>query len=203
MKGNENMRIIAGTARRRVLETLPGDDVTRPTAERVKEGLFSAIQFELDGRRVLDLFSGSGQLALEALSRGAESAVMIDDNVGAVEIIKNNAKNTGLMKQCRISRMDYSEYLKGAAAKGEKFDLVFLDPPYAKDVKDEVLKKVSRAGILASGAIVVCESDVDRFVEDEDVYGLKFRRKYRYGRVYITMLEMPETTETSVSEEEV
>ena len=203
MKGNENMRIIAGTARRRVLETLPGDDVTRPTAERVKEGLFSAIQFELDGRRVLDLFSGSGQLALEALSRGAESAVMIDDNVGAVEIIKNNAKNTGLMKQCRISRMDYSEYLKGAAAKGEKFDLVFLDPPYAKDVKDEVLKKVSRAGILASGAIVVCESDVDRFVEDEDVYGLKFRRKYRYGRVYITMLEMTETTETSVSEEEV
>ena len=91
MKGNENMRIIAGTARRRVLETLPGDDVTRPTAERVKEGLFSAIQFELDGRRVLDLFRGTGQLALEALSRGAESAVMIDDNVGAVEIIKNNA----------------------------------------------------------------------------------------------------------------
>ena len=198
------MRIIAGTARRRTLETLPGDDVTRPTAERVKEGLFSAIQFELDGRRVLDLFCGSGQLALEALSRGAESAVMIDDNVGAVEIIKNNAKNTGLMKQCRISRMDYSEYLKAAAAKGEKFDLVFLDPPYAKDVKDEVLKKVSRAGILASGAIVVCESDVDRFTENEDVYGLRFRRKNRYGRVYITMLEMPESdiTENSESSEE-
>ena len=130
------MRIIAGMARRRVLETLPGDDVTRPTGERVKEGLFSAIQFELDGRHVLDLFCGSGQLALEALSRGAESAVMIDDNVSAVEVIKTNAKNTGLMKQCRISRMDYSEYLKSAAAKGEKFDLVFLDPPYAKDVKD-------------------------------------------------------------------
>ncbi len=198
------MRIIAGTARRRTLETLPGDDVTRPTAERVKEGLFSAIQFELDGRRVLDLFCGSGQLALEALSRGAESAVMIDDNVGAVEIIKNNAKTTGFMKQCRISRMDYSEYLKAAAAKGEKFDLVFLDPPYAKDVKDEVLKKVSRAGILASGAIVVCESDVDRFTENEDVYGLRFRRKYRYGRVYITMLEMPDSdmTENSESSEE-
>ena len=112
------MRIIAGSARRRVLETLPGDDVTRPTGERVKEGLFSAIQFELEGRRVLDLFCGSGQLALEALSRGAESAVMIDDNVCAVEVIKNNAKNTGLMKQCRISRMDYSEYLKSAGAKG-------------------------------------------------------------------------------------
>ena len=191
------MRIIAGTARRRVLETLPGDDVTRPTGERVKEGLFSAIQFELDGRHVLDLFCGSGQLALEALSRGAESAVMIDDNVSAVEVIKTNAKNTGLMKQCRISRMDYSEYLKSAAAKGEKFDLVFLDPPYAKDVKDEVLKKVSRAGILAPGAIVVCESDVDRFAENEAVYGLNFRRKYRYGRVFITMLEMPAEPEAS------
>ena len=191
------MRIIAGTARRRVLETLPGDDVTRPTGERVKEGLFSAIQFELEGRRVLDLFCGSGQLALEALSRGAESAVMIDDNVSAVEVIKTNAKNTGLMKQCRISRMDYSEYLKSAAAKGEKFDLVFLDPPYAKDVKDEVLKKVARAGILAPGAIVVCESDVDRFTENEAVYGLNFRRKYRYGRVFITMLEMPAEPEAS------
>ena len=191
------MRIIAGTARRRVLETLPGDDVTRPTGERVKEGLFSAIQFELDGRHVLDLFCGSGQLALEALSRGAESAVMIDDNVSAVEVIKTNAKNTGLMKQCRISRMDYSEYLKSAAVKGEKFDLVFLDPPYAKDVKDEVLKKVARAGILAPGAIVVCESDVDRFTENEAVYGLNFRRKYRYGRVFITMLEMPAEPEAS------
>ena len=191
------MRIIAGTSRRRVLETLPGDDVTRPTGERVKEGLFSAIQFELDGRHVLDLFCGSGQLALEALSRGAESAVMIDDNVSAVEVIKTNAKNTGLMKQCRISRMDYSEYLKSAAAKGEKFDLVFLDPPYAKDVKDEVLKKVARAGILAPGAIVVCESDVDRFTENEAVYGLNFRRKYRYGRVFITMLEMPAEPEAS------
>lgn len=187
------MRIIAGAARRRPLETLAGDDVTRPTGERVKEGLFSAIQFELDGRRVLDLFSGSGQLALEALSRGASEAVMIDDNSAAVEILKANAKSTGLMKQCRISRMDYSEYLKSASAKGEKFDLVFLDPPYAKDVKDEVLKKVSRADILAPGAIVVCESDVDRFVEDEAVYGLNFRRKYRYGRVFITMLEMPHT----------
>ena len=75
--------------------------------------------------------------------------------------------------------MDYSEYLKSATNKGEKFDLVFLDPPYAKDVKDEVLKKVSRANILNPGAIVVCESDRDLFVEDENVYGLIFRKKYR------------------------
>lgn len=191
------MRIIAGTARRRPLETLDGEEITRPTAERVKEGLFSAIQFELDGRRVLDLFSGSGQLALEALSRGAESAVLIDDNLQAVDIIKANARNTGLIKQCRISRMDYSEYLKSASSKGEKFDLVFLDPPYAKNVKDEVVKKVTRAGILNPGAIVVCESDEDYFTEGEAVYGLNFRRKYRYGRVFVTLLEMPEIPEES------
>ena len=95
------MRIIAGTARRRPLETLDGDEITRPTAERVKEGLFSAIQFELEGRRVLDLFSGCGQLALEALSRGAESAVLIDGNVKAVEVIKKNAKTTELITDAR------------------------------------------------------------------------------------------------------
>lgn len=185
------MRIIAGSARRKNLATLDGDDITRPTAERVKEGLFSAIQFELADRRVLDLFSGSGQLALEALSRGSESAVLIDDNPDAVEIIKANARNTGLIKQCRISRMDYSEYLKSASAKGEKFDLVFLDPPYAKNVKDEVLKKVSRANILNPGALVVCESNIDYFDDENDAYGLVFRRKYRYGKTFVTILEMP------------
>lgn len=185
------MRIIAGSARRRPLITLDGEEITRPTTERVKEGLFSAIQFELADKRVLDLFSGSGQLALEALSRGAESAVMIDDSADAVEVIKTNAKNTGLIKQCRISRMDYSEYLKSAAAKNEKFDIVFLDPPYAKDVKDEVLKKVSRSNILNPGAIVICESNVDSFAEGEESYGLIFRKKYRYGKIFVTMLEMP------------
>ena len=186
------MRIIAGSARRRPLDTLDGDDITRPTSERVKEGLFSAIQFELEGRRVLDLFSGSGQLALEALSRGADSAVLIDGNVKAVEIIKKNARSTELIGKCKIMRADYSEYLKSATTKGEKFDLVFLDPPYSKNVKDEVVKKITRADILNPGAIVVCESDQDLFNEDESVYGLNFRRKYKYGRIYITLLEMPE-----------
>ncbi len=183
------MRIIAGSARRRLLTTLDGTDITRPTIERVKEGLFSSIQFEITGKKVLDLFSGTGQLALEALSRGAESAVMIDANEKAFEILKTNAKNTGLIKQCKIAKMDYSEYLKSASSKGEKFDIVFLDPPYAKDVKDEVLKKVAKADILNPGAIVACESDKDLFVEGEEVYGLKFRKKYRYGKVYVVLLE--------------
>ena len=183
------MRIIAGSARRRLLTTLDGTYITRPTIERVKEGLFSSIQFEIIGKKVLDLFSGTGQLALEALSRGAESAVMIDANEKAFEILKTNAKNTGLIKQCKIAKMDYSEYLKSASSKGEKFDIVFLDPPYAKDVKDEVLKKVAKADILNPDAIVACESDKDLFTEGEEVYGLKFRKKYRYGKVYVVLLE--------------
>ena len=189
------MRIIAGKANRKALVTLPGEEITRPTIERVKEGMFSAIQFEIQGRRVLDLFSGSGQIGLEAVSRGAESAVLIDASVEAVEIIKTNAKNTGLMKQCRISRMDYSEYLKGAANK-EKFDLVFLDPPYSKDMKAEILKKVTRANILNDGAIVVCETNVDFCEDGEQVYNLTFKKKYRYGKVFVTMFIYNEEAQT-------
>ena len=180
------MRIIAGKANRKALITLPGEEITRPTIERVKEGMFSAIQFEIQGKRVLDLFSGCGQIGLEAVSRGAESAVLIDASVDAIEIIKKNAKSTGLMKQCRISRMDYSEYLKSAANK-EKFDIVFLDPPYAKDMKAEILKKLTRANILNDGAIVVCETNVDFASDEENVYNLTFKKKYRYGKVFVTM----------------
>ncbi len=185
------MRIIAGIANRKPLATLEGEEITRPTIERVKEGMFSALQFDIKGRRVLDLFSGCGQIALEALSRGADSAVMIDASVEAVEILKKNAKSTGLMKMCRISRMDYSEYLKSASGK-EKFDLVFLDPPYAKDMKAEILKKVTRADILNDKAIIVCETNVDFVGEGEDLYNLTYRKKYRYGKVYITMFEYHE-----------
>ena len=105
------MRIITGTARGVNLVTLEGEEITRPTTQRTKEGIFSAIQFELTNRRVLELFSGCGQMALEALSRGAQSAVMIDESAEAVEIIKTNAKKTGLIKSCRISRMDTASIL--------------------------------------------------------------------------------------------
>ncbi len=188
------MRIIAGKANRRKLETLPGEEITRPTSERVKEGLFSAIQFKIAGKKVLDLFAGSGQLALEALSRGADSAVLIDSSVEAVEIIKKNARNTNLIKQCRISRMDYSEFLKSATSKGEKFDIIFLDPPYAKDMKNEIVKKVSRSGILADDALIICETDKDCF-DEEGAYGLSLVKKYRYGKTHITILTNEEKSE--------
>lgn len=183
------MRIITGTARGMTLETLEGEEITRPTSSRVKEGMFSAIQFEIEGKRVLDLFSGSGQLALEALSRGADSAVIIDESEKAVEIIKKNAKKTNLMKQCRIARQDYSEYLKSAKGR-EKFGIIFLDPPYAKDMPGEILKKLSRADILDDGGIVVCETDKDNM--DGDLYDFEFVRKYKYGTTFVVIFKKKE-----------
>jgi 16S rRNA (guanine966-N2)-methyltransferase len=185
------MRIITGTARGMKLETLDGEEIIRPTSDRVKEGLFSAIQFDIAGKRVLDLFAGSGQLALEALSRGADSAVIIDESEKAVEIIKTNAKKTNLMKKCRIARQDYSEYLKSANNR-EKFGLIFLDPPYSKDIPGEVLKKLCRTDIIEDNGIVVCESEHDNM--NEDIYNLKFIKKYKYGRTFIAIFTKKDDT---------
>ncbi len=194
------MRIITGKARGVKLSSLPGEEITRPTSERTKEGVFSAIQFELEGKRVLDLFAGTGQMALEALSRGADSAVLIDESPEAIEIIKTNARRTNLLMSCKISRLDYSEFLKSASGK-ERFDIVFLDPPFSKRMKEEILKKVTRADILADNAIIVCETDRDDI--DGDVYGLTLRKKYKYSRIitYIfdykrsSVIEQEETDE--------
>ena len=113
------MRIITGKARGARLTTLPGE-ATRPTSEKVKEAVFSAIQFDLGDRTVLDLFGGSGQMALEALSRGAQSAVIVDNSRAATEVIRNNAAKTKLLPDCRIVTADWKDYLRSASGK-QKF----------------------------------------------------------------------------------
>ncbi len=151
------MRIITGTARGIQLTTLEGD-ATRPTSDRAKEALFSMIQFDLEGRRCLDLFAGSGQLGLEALSRGAEYCVFTDEARDAVEVIIANAKKTKLFDKCRISATGFSQYLRGAAGK-EKFDIIFLDPPYASGFLPEALSLIAEGELLRQGGRIVCESD--------------------------------------------
>jgi 16S rRNA (guanine(966)-N(2))-methyltransferase RsmD len=151
------MRIITGTARGIKLTTLEGD-TTRPTAERVKEAVFSMIQFEIEGRMVLDLFAGSGQLALEALSRGAAKATVIDASREAVNVIMDNAKKTRLFDRCRISCADYASFIRGAQGR-EKYDIVFLDPPYGAGLMPEALRKLDRGDLFAPGAVIVCETD--------------------------------------------
>ena len=179
------MRIITGTARGVRLETLDGDEITRPTGEKVKEALFSMIQFELDGARVLDVFSGSGQLALEALSRGASYAVMGDSSPEAVTVIRKNALKTKLAQNTRILNVDYKTLIKGLE-KREKFNIVFLDPPYASGLIEDALARLVRADILAPNAIVICESDSP---DPKTCEGLVQRRFSKYGRVYLTVLE--------------
>lgn len=170
------MRVITGTARGRRLETLPGEE-TRPTGERVKEGLFSAIQFEIEGRRVLDLFAGSGQLGIEALSRGAAGCVFVDRNREAVEIIRRNLKAAGLAQNTQVLCLDAEAYL---LRPGDRFDLVFLDPPYDSGLQEGMLGKV--APLVNDGGAVICESDASLTLP-EAVEGLTLSRTYRYGRV--------------------
>lgn len=181
------MRIITGTARGVRLETLDGDDITRPTGEKVKEALFSMIQFEIDGARVLDVFSGSGQLALEALSRGASYAVMGDVSPEAVAVIRKNALKTKLAGNTRILNVDYKTLIKGLE-KREKFNIVFIDPPYASGLIEDTLARLVRSDILAPNAIVICESDSP---EPKACEGLVQRRFAKYGRVFVTVLENP------------
>lgn len=151
------MRVITGSARGARLLALEGE-ATRPTSDKVKEALFSMIQFDIEGRAVLDLFGGSGQLALEALSRGAARATILDQSRAAVDIIIENAKKTHLFEKCRVSVSDYASFLRGAAGR-ETYDIVFLDPPYDSGYLPLALEKLLDGGLYAVGAHVICESD--------------------------------------------
>ena len=167
------MRIITGTARGTRLVTAEGEN-TRPTSDKVKEAVFSMIQFDVEGRAVLDLFAGSGQMALEALSRGAERAVLVDSSREAAACIEENAKKTHLGGRCRIVNNTYTSYLRGAAGR-ESFDLIFLDPPYGSGMLAKALRTIAADGFANAGATIVCETECDippkatRLRRDEEI----------------------------------
>ena len=183
------MKIITGTARGMNIETLEGE-ATRPTTQRVKEAVFSMIQFEIENTTVLDLFAGSGQMGLEALSRGAKKATFCDASRDATDIVIKNAKKTRLFDKCRISTCDYNQMLKGISGK-EKYDLVFIDPPYGERIVADVLKKCIKYGIFADNCIIVCESGIpDIFVDNEDIKSsFDIARIAKYSISYITLLK--------------
>ncbi len=178
------MRIITGLARGTKLRTLEGD-ATRPTPEVVKEAVFSMIQFELEDRRILDLYSGSGQMGLEALSRGARKATMIDINPDAVKIIRENAQKAKLYDKCVVLNSDARKVMKGFSGK-EKFDIIFIDPPYASKSVPAILADLIKYDIVEENGIVICEDDSSTAYECE---GFTLRRHAKYGRVYVTVLE--------------
>lgn len=148
------MRIITGTARGYRLKTLPGEEITRPTAERVKESIFSALQFEIEGRAVLDLFAGSGQMGLEALSRGAKSCVCVDLDKNACAVIKDNAVGAKLADRLMLRQVPAETFLSGTT---ETFDVAFLDPPYKAGLLPAILPKLCDR--MREGGVAVCETD--------------------------------------------
>ena len=170
------MRVITGKARGISLKT-PNGMATRPTADRVKEAMFSIIQFDIPGAKVLDLFGGTGQLGIEALSRDAKSAVFIDEREDACKLIRENLKRTKLENAARVVRSDYANYLKNCK---EQFDIIFLDPPYAEVFLENSLNLITEIDILQSGGIIVAERPVGKELLC-DFPGYTRSRDYKYS----------------------
>jgi len=176
------MRVITGKAKGIQLKT-PEGMLTRPTADRVKEALFSIINFEVPGARVLDLFGGTGQLGIEALSRGAEQAVFVDAREDACRLIKENLRRTKLDSCGRIVRSDYLDYLDRCK---EKFDIILLDPPYAEVFLENALKRISEIDILQSDGIIVTERPLGKELPWA-FDGYARSKDYKYGKTLLTI----------------
>ena len=176
------MRVITGKARGVQLKT-PEGMTTRPTTDRVKEALFSIIQFEIPGAKVLDLFGGTGQLGIEALSRGAKSAVFVDAGEPACRLIRENLKRTKLEADARVVRSDYLTYLKSCR---ETFQIILLDPPYAEVFLEKALKSITEIDILQSGGIIVAERPLGKELPWE-FEGFTRSKDYKYGNTLLTV----------------
>jgi len=189
------MRIIAGTAKGTPLKTPEGAEM-RPTLERVKENYFNAINFDVENAKVLDLFAGSGQLGLEALSRGAKEAVFVDSSAECCEIIKINAQKSKLYEKCNILKYDYAEYLSLIKKRVDpvRFDIIFIDPPYgeSKKIINDALKRIIKNELISENGLLICETgggeklalDFNPDISEK----IKNGRIYKYGRIYITIL---------------
>ena len=176
------MRVITGSARGVQLKT-PEGMVTRPTSDRVKEAMFSIIHFEIPGAEVLDLFGGTGQLGIEALSRGAKSVVFVDEGEPACRLIRENLKRTRLESQAKVVRSDYLAYLERANA---QFDIILLDPPYAETFLENSLNKITEIDILRTGGIIVTERPLGKELPWE-FSGYERSKDYKYGNTLLTI----------------
>ena len=176
------MRVISGKVRGVTLKT-PDGLQTRPTTDRVKEALFSIIQFDVPGTKVLDLFGGTGQLGIEALSRGAYKAVFVDESEKACNLIRENLKRTKLDGSSRVVRSDYLHFLRNCR---EKFDIIFLDPPYAEVFLENSLKTITEIDILQSGGIIVTERPFGKDLSLE-FSGYSRSKEYKYGNALLTL----------------
>jgi len=176
------MRVISGKARGTTLKT-PDGLKTRPTTDRVKEAMFSIIQFDLPNARVLDLFAGSGQLGIEAISRGAKNAVFVDLQDSACSLVRSNLNKTHFEQYAQVIKSDYLSFLKMTS---EKFDIIFLDPPYAEVFLENSLKMITEIDILQTNGIIVTERPLGKDLL-LDFSGYNRSKDYKYGNTLLTI----------------
>ena len=176
------MRVITGKARGIQLKTPEGMQ-TRPTADRVKEALFSIINFDIPGAKVLDLFGGTGQLGIEALSRGAASAVFVDAREESCRLIRENLKRTKLEQDAKVVRSDYLDYLNRCR---EQYNIILLDPPYAEVFLETAIKRITEIDILQSDGIIVAEHPLGKELPWE-FDGYVRSKDYKYGNTLLTL----------------
>lgn len=173
------MKVITGSLRGRNLDTLGGDDVTRPTTQSTKEALFSSIQFEIEGRRVLDLFAGSGQLGIEAISRGARHCTFVESNKNAYKIVQRNTEKCNIEGKCSLVLGEAKSFLM----KKDCFDIAFVDPPYHKGIIEECLPPLTK--MMSDDGVIVCESAKDETMPKE-VNSWCIAREKHYGKTKLT-----------------
>lgn len=174
------MRVITGSARGRKLKEPQGSDI-RPTTDQVKEAIFNICQFDVEGRRVLDLFGGTGQLGIEAKSRGAMQVDIVDASRDSIRLIRENVKAVGL--DICVVQTDAIAFLQSCGT----YDLIFLDPPYDSDLVEKALAQIKAFDILSNGGIIICETRAETTVSEPDPpYFLK--KQYRYGKVKLTTI---------------
>ena len=185
------MRIITGSAKGAKLQA-PAGETTRPTAERTKEAVFSMLLGRFEERRVLDLFAGSGQMGLEAVSRGAAHAILVDADKNAVAVIQKNAQHTKLTDRVEVRHGDALSFLR--TYRGAPFSLIFLDPPYRLGLLPDCLALIAEKGLLAAGGTIVCESGDGRVFADRADLAARYRvdRESRYGAAFVTLLSLNE-----------
>lgn len=176
------MRVITGSARGKRLKDLPGLD-TRPTTDRVKEGLFNVIQFDIEGRRVLDLFAGTGQLGIECLSRGAAFCDFVDSAPAAMKVVRENVTACRLSDRAAFHQKDFSAFLGGARG---KYDLIFLDPPYASGNLERAMERIAAIDIVSGNGIIICESPVEHSLPELPA-PYEWTGEYRYGKIKVTL----------------
>ncbi len=179
------MRVVSGTARGARLTSLDGD-ATRPTLDNVKEAIFSMLFDKVQGARVLDLFAGSGALGIEALSRGADFCVFCDKSKKAVKVVEENLEKTHTKDSARVLTSDFSDALYSLFSEGEKFDIIFLDPPYKEAFLGQALEKIASLSLLKDGGIIVAELDDGT---DVNIQNFRLCKDKKYGRVRINFLE--------------